>query len=616
MIIEIKKEISGKASVALEKEYGIAIAKEEVLNLVQDGGVEGVDVECRIAFRVAKDAKAKPAEIAEKIMPHLESGHYTMKNANGYINFTLTEKFYTDFVGKYEHRFAKNGVKVIVEYPSVNPNKPLHIGHLRNGIIGDCIANLLDYGGFDVVRMDYIDDLGLQVAQSLWACMRGATVEKGKKYDMWLGEKYVEAARMYEESADVKREVEELMRKLEEGDETVSRMGREMAVQCVEAQKITLQRLNIFQNVLVWESDIVHAKLMRNGLDLLEKKGILKTAGGDSKYAGCKIIELSGHPMFKHLTDADKVLVRANGVATYTAKDIAFQMWKLGIIKDELLFDKFSMQKNGALLFTSNAKGQQANFSNAKKVVNIIGVEQEYPQNVIKVSLDMAGFKEEANNYRHISYGHATLKAERTSHRKKLSGRKGTWIGFSADELVEESVSRAHALISDKFRDYGEEEKKGISEAVGISAIRYSFIRLGPEKELVFDWEKALSFEGDSGPYLQYAYARAVHILDKETIDDYWDGKLVFTEKSELQLIREIAKFPEVCARAVDTYAPQNMADYAIKLCSAFNSFYAACRVIGEEKGVSESRKRLVKKYAEALEACLHILGIPVIRNM
>ncbi|MCX8200268.1 MAG: arginine--tRNA ligase [Candidatus Micrarchaeota archaeon] len=610
MMLEIKKEIAESIANALAKEYGISAGADEILNLVQEGGVEGVDIECRAAFRFAKDAKAKPGEVADRVIPHLKSSLYTAKNVNGYINFVLTGEFYKKFVAGHTVEFPKNNIKAIVEYPSINPNKPLHIGHLRNAIIGDCIANLLECCGYDVVRMDYIDDLGLQVAQSLWMCMHGAVPDEGKKYDHWLGEMYVEAAKKYEESSTAKAEVEEIMKKLEEGDPTVSHLGREMALQCVEAQKATLQRLNIFQDVLVWESDIVHAKIMKMGLEILERKGVLKLAGKDSKYAGCKIIELSSHPKFKHLTDADKVIVRANGVATYTAKDIAFQMWKFGIVRDSLLFDKLMMQGNGKLLFTSCKNGQPANFSNAKRIINIIGVEQEYPQSVIKAALEMAGFADEAQGYKHIAYGHARLKEGR------FSGRKGTWIGFSADELVDESIARARELINDKFREYGEDEKGRISAAVGIAAIRFSFIRIGPQKELVFDWDKALCFEGDSGPYLQYSYARAVHILEKEKIDDYWDGELVFSEKSELQLIREMAKLEEVCKKAAEAYAPESIADYALRLCSQFNSFYAACRVICGQKGISESRKRLVKKYAEILEVCLRILGIPIIRNM
>lgn len=610
VILEIKRKIAEKVAEALKKEYGISASAEDIINLVQDGGVEDVDIECRAAFRFAKEVRARPAEIAERIMPHLRDELYSTSNANGYINFTFTHKFYERFVRDYELKFPKNNIKVIVEYPSVNPNKPLHIGHLRNAVIGDCIANLLEYCGYDVIRMDYIDDLGLQVAQSLWMCMHGAVPEEGKKYDHWLGEMYVEAAKKYEESEEVRKEVEEIMKKLEEGEHTVAHLGREMAMQCVEAQKATLQRMNIFQDVLVWESDIVRANLLKSGLDILEKKKILKTAGKDSKYAGCKIIELSTHPLFKHLTDADKVLVRANGVATYTAKDISFQMWKFGIIKDTLVFDKMLMQKNGRLLFTSCALGQPANFSGAKKVINVIGVEQEYPQSVIRVALEMAGFAEEAKNYKHVAYGHARLKEGR------FSGRKGTWIGFSADELADVSVSKAQERINDKFRNYSDDEKRNISEAVGIGAIRFSFIRLGPEKELVFDWDKALSFDGDSGPYLQYAYARAIHILEKEAIDEYWDGSIVFTEKEEMRLIREIAKFEEVCRKAADSYAPHDVADYAIKLSTLFSSFYVSCRVICDDKNVCESRKRLVRKYAETLERCLRILGIPIIRNM
>ncbi|MGC9057999.1 MAG: arginine--tRNA ligase, partial [Candidatus Micrarchaeia archaeon] len=470
-ILSIKMDIAKRCSDAVNRLYSLNLDYKDILNLVQDGGVPGVDIECRIAFRISKDVGKRPQDIAGQIAELLNDGkYYTVSSSNGYLNFTLSDKFYTEFVLSALERPERKGRCVIVEYPSVNPNKPLHTGHLRNAIMGDCISNLLEYSGYDVIRMNYIDNLGLQVAQSLWMYIKGIHTPQDKKFDHLIGEEYVRVARYYEEDASVRKEVEEIMRKLEEGDDVTCKKEREMCTSCVNAQSKTLQTYGIYHDVLVWESDIVHARLLEKCLKLLEEKRILIAGAG--KYAGCKIVELSQHPDFKGLEDADKVFVRANGVATYTAKDTAFAMWKFGLLDGSIQFKEYGIQGNGKMLYTSysgNCKGsgngkmlytsysgsckgsgngkmlyttcsdsgKGGKYGKADMVVNIIGVEQEYPQKVIRTILEMAGYNEQALNYIHISYGHVRLKEGR------FSGRKGTWIGYSADELADESVSKA-----------------------------------------------------------------------------------------------------------------------------------------------------------------------------
>lgn len=611
-ILRVKRIISTEVSNALAKEFGITMPAGEVALLVQDGGVEGVDIECRIAFRFAKEAKLPPQDIAKRLLPHLADIEYVSASvAGGYINFVLTKQFYSSFLSQHDAPAPATGRKVIVEYPSVNPNKPLHIGHLRNAILGDCISSLLAECGHRVIRMNYIDDLGLQVAQSLcYYLEHGAHVAAAKKFDHLLGEQYVEVAAHMETDTALKEKVEKIMYDLEHGGEVCAK-GREMCLKCVAAQAQTLNAYGIAQDVLVWESDIVRAGLLSKALAVLEEKGVL-VSEREGKNAGCKVIRLSGHPEFKGMEDADKVIIRSNGVATYTAKDIAFQMWKLGLTDANLKFCESPVTTaTGDRVATSCQDGAPSpEFNGADTVVNIIGVEQEYPQKVIRAALEMAGFKDAVHRYVHVAYGHARLREGR------FSGRKGTWIGYSADELIDESVSRARALVGDRFREYSEEEKEVIARAAGVAAIRFSFVRISPEKELVFEWDKALTFEGDSGPYLQYSYARAMHILDKEDADAQWDGTPVLTEPAEKKLARSIAKLDEVLLKAAELYEPHRVADYAIALCSDFNAFYASCRVIGSEKDVCESRKRLVAKFARALERCLKILGIPAIRNM
>ncbi len=601
--------IAKKVSEAIRDEYNIAMPADEISHLIQPGRMRGVDIECRIAFRIAKQARASPQKIADAILPRIKDELYELSSANGYINFKLSNRFYELALSDPNMLDLKTrNERVIIEYPSVNPNKPLHIGHLRNAILGDCLSRLYELAGFKVIRMNYIDDLGLQVAQSLWGYMK-RNANSDEKFDHWLGREYVSISKSME-NKEVQKEVEQVMQKLEEGNEELRKLNREMCSLCVKAQHETLESVGIFHDVLVWESDIVNAGAFEKGMNILREKNVLKRKGS-GKYAGCEVVELSSHPTFKNLKDADKVFIRANGVATYTAKDMSFAMWKFGIIDCDIKFDKLLIQKNGKILHTSAQNGSRAmQFNHAEKVINIIGVEQEYPQQIIKMILSVAGFEKESENYVHISYAHARL----SSH--KFSGRKGTWMGYTSDELIAESVRKAYDKIKDRFESYGEETKRVISESVGVGAIRYSFTKLSPEKELVFDWDKALNFEGDSGPYLQYSRTRAAHILEKQGIDEGWNARYEITTDAEKQLIKCISMLSIVVDNSIKNNTVHRINDYATELSSFFNKFYAACKVIGEDKNVSETRKRIVEKYIKAMDICMNILGIPIVSKM
>ncbi len=559
------------------------------------------DWESRDAFKLARILKKNPLQIAEDIIREFKSEWFEGESIKGYMNFRystkLREKIVREFKGE---KWLKE--RIIIEYPSVNPNKPLHIGHLRNALLGDSTANILENAGAKVIRMNYIDDLGLQVAQSLWSYMK-KPIEPKEKFDFYIGKEYVKVAKLMEENPKTKKEVEDIMKALEKGNNEISKIGREMAEKCVKAQGETLERYGIYHDVLVWESDIVHAKLLDKAMKELEEKGILKE--GENKLAGAKIVKLSDHPEFKDLKEGDKVFIRSNGVATYTAKDTAFQMWKFGII-DGLKFGEAWKQKNGKLVYTSGGR-EEKEFNNGDWVVNVIGREQEYPQKVIRVVLEMAGYKKEAEHYYHLSYGHARLKEG------KFSGRKGTWQGYTADELLEESINRAEEIIKER---YTEEVVRDIAVKVGVGAIRFSFLRISPDKELIFDWEKALSFEGDSGPYIQYAYARANRILEKNPIDGSWTGSYAYEHPREKALIKRITEWEIEREQAVRNLAPYIVANYLLDLAGEFNKFYVECRVTGEEKEVEEGRKRLVKKYLEILEEGMNILGIPIVERM
>jgi len=572
------------------------------------------DIACTLAFDLAKREKHNPREIALAIATHIPQNALISKCevVGTYINFHLSPSFSKLAIDeavaqgrKYGSREA-NGKIVYIEFPSVNPNKPWHVGHLRNAILGDCVARLLTCTGFDVKRIDYIDDLGLQVAQSVWGYLN-LSDKMDMKVDQWLGRQYVEVAKRMEEP-EVEKQVREIVSQMEKGDTETAEVGRKLCEKCVQAQYETAFRLSIYHDVLIWESDLVRAKALEYALEKAKESGAVHQET-EGKNAGCLVAKLSENAEFANMESPDKVLVRSDGTATYTAKDLAFVLWKFGLTQARLDFAQFLKQPDGTTLFTSARKGTRERFPPATAAINVIGVEQAYPQRVLSLLLEAMGYPDEAKNYVHLAYEHAWLPD------KKFSGREGSWVGFSADEVLDEAESRALAEIRTRFADMDEAEKTKIAAAVGIGAVRFDMLKTTPEKKIIFKWEEALNFEGDSAPYIQYSHARACRILEKAGEVLFGDASML-TTREEHELILLLGRFPSLIAHAALDSRPHELATYLLEVSSQFAKFYDACPVLKAEGKLMEARLKLVKATQIVLRNGLNLLGIEAPERM
>ncbi len=566
------------------------------------------DISSRLAFALAKEKKGNPAKLAGEIAKKLgQSPDFEKIEAAGpYINFYLSDKAYasllSDILEKRDRYGAgpKKGGKAIIEFPSVNPNKPWHIGHLRNALLGDSVARILEFDGNAVERMDYIDDLGLQVAQSLWGFLNYDSNPQGK-FDRWLGHQYVGIAKRFEEDKAVVEGVRQTLKLMEEGGNEISRAGRELAERCVAAQYQTAFDFGVFHDVLVFESDILRtifeegvARIRENDAVILEKEG---------KNAGCWVVKLGGdfEKEFGKMENPDKVLIRSDGTAVYTGKDVIFHLWKFGKLKNRFGYAPFIVQPNGRTAFMTHPGGKDMAFGHADSAINVIGVEQKYPQRVIVEVLRRLKFEGEAANLHHLSYEHVGLPDE------KFSGRKGTWVGFTADDLLAEAKAR----VMEKIKlDVGPDEKAKIAKTVGAGAIKYSFLRTSSDKRITFRWEDALNMEGDSGPYLQYAYVRTKGILGKASEEPAVCEGVIYT-KEERALIRRLAMLRAVVARSAKERAPHHVTQYALDVAADFSSFYTNCPVlVAEDAEVRRSRLAITLAAGIALKNALGLLGI------
>jgi len=598
---KIKAEIAALLAAAAD------VPADAALSTIEPGKIG--DLSSRIAFVLAKDRKENPAKIASEIVSRLKKSENFEKieSAGPYINFYLSNRAYFLILSEVLSKKRSYGKgrggkgKILIEFPSVNPNKPWHIGHLRNALLGESVARMLEFHGHEVERMDYINDLGLQVAQSLYGFLNFDSNPKGK-FDLWLGQQYVGIAKKFEDDKDVVEGVRETLKAMEAGDNEIAEAGRNLAEQCVRAQYETAFAFGVYHDVLVFESDIMHT-IFREGLDyILSNDAVaLETEG---KNAGCCVVRLGEEfeKEFGKMENPDKVLVRSDGTAGYTGKDVIFHLWKFGKIKSEFAYEPFLKQPNGKTAYKTSTTGggKKMGFGKASRSINVIGMEQKYPQRVIVEVLRRLHFEKEAASLLHLSYEHVGLPEE------KFSGRRGTWIGYTVDELLEESCSRVMEKIK---TDLPDANKKEISRMVGAAAIKFSFLRTASDKRITFRWEEALNMEGDSGPYLQYAYVRTKGILGKTKEKPSVD--VVAFNPSEKQLLRRLALFGEVVAKAAGEMAPHQMAQYALEVATDFSGFYNTSPVLtAEDEKVRKTRLAITLATSIVLENAVGLLGI------
>ncbi|WP_456367156.1 arginine--tRNA ligase [Thermococcus sp.] len=593
-----------------------------------------------VAFQLARVFRKAPKSIAEEIVERisddLPGGIKNVKAVNGYINFYIDYSYFgkalvEEILGSGE-AYGESGVgkgkKVIVEHTSVNPTKPLHMGHARNAVLGDTMARIMGKLGYTVEVQNYIDDLGVQFAQVLWGYLNlkeeferieDELRKKGLKEDFIdhvMGLLYVEVNKRLEENPEVEREVRELMKRLEEGDNEIAEIGRKLAERVVKAQMLTTYRMGIAYDLLSWESDIMRSGIFDEAYRLIEKNENFFWAE-EGKYRGAFVMDL--RKLFPDMKNPFLVLRRSDGTATYTGKDIAYHLWKFGKVKADMLYKLWDRRGNHETWTTApDGNEMPGKFGRAEIVINVIGAEQRHPQMAIKYALQLLGFEESAKNFHHLAYEHVVREEGR------FSGRKGTWVGFTVDEVLNEAVQRARELVEQKNPHLSEGEKETIAEAVGVGAVRYNLVKYSPDKIITFRWDDVLNFEGESAPYIQYAHARCASIIRKAResgIETNWKSLLEKADFSKLtnrekELIKLLAKFPEVIESAGRDIKPHLVPAYLNELASLFNRFYMDHPVLKAEEGIKEERLLLVLAVKQVLRNGLEVLGIEAPEKM
>lgn len=560
-----------------------------------------------VAMSLARTLRKAPPQIATDLLQHIQLPAWVRRSfvVGGYLNFELDPAFLVQSAVLPMAPFPKTEGKVLLEHTSVNPNKELHVGHLRNICLGDSLARILRFAGRNVEVMNYIDDTGRQAAESLYALeyfgLGNAPAEV--KYDHWVGDAYVrlhQAMEDPEQKALIEEGVQATLHRLEAGE------LRAEVDKILRAQLQTMYRLGAEYSALVWESDIVREGLLGKAMRVLEGSPYVSRPT-QGKYAGALVMDTSA--FIPGLEDPYLVLIRSNGTSTYTAKDIALQFWKMGLLEG-LRFVAYDTQPSGAPLYSTHPEGLPLPFGGASETINVVDARQSHALRVVQASLEVEGRHDLAEKCFHLAYETVLLEG------KQMSGRKG--IVVSVDEVMDEAVRRVRAVIAEK--NPGHPSPEQAAEQIGVGAVRFAMLKTEAKKQIDFRYEQALSFDGDTGPYIQYAYARAGSILRKADEQGVAQEAADFTQATpyEVALAKTLLRFPEVVQDAARSKAPHIVAQYLLELAAAWSSFYnaktpdgkPATPVLSAPPGLRGVRLELVKALRQTLKQGLGLLGL------
>ena len=520
-------------------------------------------------FAHAKRLKKKPREVAEELASKLKGPFIERTEAkDGFVNIFLNARKIADILLdeiaqlKNDYGRGRHKGRLIVEHTSANPNASLHVGHLRNSVIGDTMVRILRFAGYEVEAQFLVNDMGGQLA-ILASSLDGCDYEKelkasGKKPDVWLGERYVEA------NKEVDPEVAKALQKnYERGSKDLRRIFDFVVETALAGMRETMDSYGITVDTFVRESDFVF------GGSVSDVAHRLKETPYWFEKDGVSAVDLTKYGIKKEL-----VLLRSDGTTLYTTRDLAYHLWKL------------------------------------KKAdcVNVIANEQTLQQNQMRAGLDLLGVKDVEKRVRHLSYELVTVPGMR------MSSRSGEFI--SADELLEEGIGRALKEINSRQLDILTKEREHIAREVGRGAIRFNMVKITPLKPIEFKWEDALNFEGESAPYLQYSHARACRILEKGKGLQEVDCSKVQFSLEERKLLILLAQFPDAVEAAAADLKPNLVANHLISLAEAFNRFYFKCPVLDSEEPLRSARISIVTAFKRTMANGLGLLGIEALERM
>jgi arginyl-tRNA synthetase len=617
------------------------------------------DLASAVCFDLARTARKAPRVLADALVAAFVPAHGIVRleaAGNGYVNgFLDRPACLKAWLTADRSPRSRVGGKVIVEHTNINPNKAAHIGHLRNAVLGDTLVRCLRQLGRTVEVQNYIDDTGVQVADLVvgFRELRGedlnavrekygvdALSARGERFDFLAWDLYAEVTRFYEADETRLSHRHDTLRAMEEGGNPVAALAAEVAQRMVRHHLRTMDRIGVRYDLVPKESDILALKFWGDAFLRLKNASAIKLIDS-GRNAGCWVMDLPG--VLEGAGEDQKVIVRSNGTVTYVGKDIAYQMWKFGLLGRDFLYTPVDWRPEAplyALWATTSENGAKdaPPFGHAETVYNVIDTRQSYLQRVVAAGLRSLGHDAEADRSIHFAYEMVALTPAavgamfpeyplEADDRKKpyleMSGRKG--LGVRADDLIDALLQRAEIEVRRRNPDEDDARTRETSRRIAVGALRYYMLRFSRNRVVAFDLDDALAFEGETGPYLQYSVVRAKNILAKlaerrgaEESEAAWLARHAelgdMTDEAvaglwEIPLL--LARTDAVLRQAVDSLELASVAKHAYVLAQAFNSFYHRFPVAKEDDaGTRRVRAAVTRLYLDGMTHLLGLMGI------
>ncbi len=623
-----------------------------------------------LAFELARKLRKPPRKIAEEIVAGIGpiEGFERLEVAGaGYINAHVDRAEFAAALVRDalpepkipQPKLPDRRGKILVEHTSINPNKAAHIGHLRNAILGDTFVRLLRYAGRKVDIQNYIDNTGVQVADVVVGFTHIEKKSRSEiealthqpRFDYYCWDLYARVSQWYEQDKQNLQARAQTLHGIEDAASETAAIAELISAAVLRRHLETMERLDIEYDFLPRESEILHLHFWDAAFAKLKEAGVL-TYENEGKNKGCWVMRRAGTVSTtedmgnteeaEQISEEDqKVIVRSNGTVGYVGKDIAYHMWKFGLLGRDFAYRKFYRYPNQHDCWISSTQGEKdhPHFGGVAEIYNVIDARQSEAQNTVIEALRGLGHNEAADHYTHFSYemvaltprcaaelGYALSPEDKTRSYIEVSGRKG--FGVKADDLLDQLIASAKSEVDSRHPQLTDVERLSIATQIAIGALRYFMLKFTKQSVIAFDFKEALSFEGETGPYAQYAVVRATSIFKKAAIDaDTFCRDVASTVSAETlaeflagdnadefwELWLVSAKTSYLVDQCIATTEPAYLAKHAFQLAQLFNTFYHRHPILSEP---NEKRKQFllatVAVVRRELIRTLAVMGITV----
>jgi arginyl-tRNA synthetase len=639
------------------RQYGI---EPERIVIEQPPKVEFGEFALPLAFELAKKLRKAPRKIAEEIVAGIGGveGFEKFEVAGaGYINARVDRGAVAEALAKDEQLGTEvSAGKILVEHTSINPNKAAHIGHLRNAILGDTFVRLLQFAGRQVDVQNYIDNTGVQVADVVVGFLQidkksRTEVEQlaqQPRFDYYCWDLYAKVSQWYEQSPDNKKARLDTLHQIEQGRNETAAVAELISTSVLRRHLETMDRLDIEYDFLPRESEILRLHFWDAAFGKLREAGVL-TYESEGKNKGCWVMRRAGttaRPLTtegtentegstEEISEEDrKVIVRSNGTVGYVGKDIAYHMWKFGLLGKDFGYRKFYLYPNRHQCWVSAEQGEpeRPHFGGVERTYNVIDARQSEAQNAVIEALRSLGHGEYADKLTHFSYemvaltprcaaemGYELSEDDKARAYVEVSGRKG--FGVKADDLIDKLIESAAKEVDSRHPELPDSERRKIAEQIAIGALRYFMLKYTKPSVIAFDFKDALSFEGETGPYAQYAVVRATNIFRKGGMDAETFSAGVQVSAQDLakfltgegandlwELWLAASKTGYVIDQCIATTEPAYLAKHVFQLAQLFNTFYHRYPILSEQD--EERKKFLLATAAVVRRELIRALGV------